>query len=83
MEIPWKIHGFYAGIVSTKVFLEFDNRLIRCAPSYTVFALCLLWWLNVKRALGKLWVLIVWMVMFMSVTMKCVRSKPADSSHCK
>ena len=26
--------------------------------------------------------LIVWMVLFMSVTMKCVWSKPADSSLC-
>ena len=29
----------------------------------------------------KLCVLIVWMVLFMSVTMKTVWSKPADSSH--
>ncbi len=27
--------------------------MTRCAPSHTLFALCLSWWLIVKRALGK------------------------------
>ncbi len=27
--------------------------LARCAPTYTLFALCLSWWLIVKRALEK------------------------------
>ncbi len=39
--------------LSLEAVFEGSQPMTRCAPSYTVFALCLSWWLIIKSALGK------------------------------